>query len=454
MSRLRLMCAAGVVVCIFSRLAPAESRVAVERVPAEETGAEFRSARGPGPSRNDAAASAVFRIAGGERDRNSGALEKLHDGRVPGDEDQPAENFFFASGAEGGRVLVDLGHPVRVGQVNSYSWHSGDRAPQVYTLYASDGTAPGFAAEPEAGADPERAGWRRVARVDTRPAEGERGGQYGVSVSGAGGAIGTFRYLLFDVSRTESRDRFGNTFYSEIDVVACDAPEPRAAEVVPGPATRKLVEAADGRYRILLDTTGAPELTGWAARDLAPVMQEWYPKIVAMFPGEGYRAPGKLRIYLVPGLGVPAATEGTYIFASAPWLRDNLQGEAKGALVHELVHVVQPRVPGAAVGAAEMPTWLREGIPDYVRWYGYEPEARGAEIARENAAAAQYDAGYRVSANFLHWVAARHGEGVVPKLHAALREGKYSDGLWETLTGQPLEALAAEWKTALAEGGD
>ena len=46
------------------------------------------------------------------------------------------------------------------------------------------------------------------------------GGQYGVSVADSNGAaIGRYRYLLFDIFRTESDDAFGNTFYSEIAVV-------------------------------------------------------------------------------------------------------------------------------------------------------------------------------------------------------------------------------------------
>ena len=34
-----------------------------------------------------------------------------------------------------------------------------------------------------------------------------------------GAAIGKYRYLLFDISRTETDDDFGNTFYSEITVI-------------------------------------------------------------------------------------------------------------------------------------------------------------------------------------------------------------------------------------------
>jgi hypothetical protein len=40
-----------------------------------------------------------------------------------------------------------------------------------------------------------------------------------VSISDTDGALGKYRYLLFDVSSTENDDDFGNTFYSEIDVI-------------------------------------------------------------------------------------------------------------------------------------------------------------------------------------------------------------------------------------------
>ena len=49
--------------------------------------------------------------------------------------------------------------------------------------------------------------------------QGVPGGQYGVSVTNSSGALGKFRYLLFDVVPTETDDPWGNTFFSEIDVV-------------------------------------------------------------------------------------------------------------------------------------------------------------------------------------------------------------------------------------------
>ena len=89
-------------------------------------------------------------VVAGRSDRNGGDVDKLHDGRVPRGEDQPSREFFFAAGSEGGRLLVDLGEATEIQRVNTYSWHSGTRGPQVYTLYASDGNAAGFDARAEA----------------------------------------------------------------------------------------------------------------------------------------------------------------------------------------------------------------------------------------------------------------------------------------------------------------
>jgi hypothetical protein len=41
-----------------------------------------------------------------------------------------------------------------------------------------------------------------------------------VSIADAGGMLGKFRYLLFDVVPTETDDPWGNTFFSEIVVPA------------------------------------------------------------------------------------------------------------------------------------------------------------------------------------------------------------------------------------------
>ena len=276
-------------VLLSSMLAPAALgaiQVVTDRNDEEAATGAFQFKTVPPPSRQDAAERGTFTLVEGQPDLNSGDVRTLNDGKVPREGDQPAENFFFRAGSAGGRLQLDLGTNAVLRQINTYSWHPGTRGPQVYRLFASDGSAAAFQAAPKRDTDPAAAGWRLLATVDTRPQEDALGGQYGVSVQDSNGPLGTFRYLLFDIARTEGEDPFGQTFYSEIDVLAAGSTAtPLAAE-----ATKRITqgfEADGGKYRFTIDTTLAPDLTGWADRELRPVVQEWYPRLIGLLPSEG-----------------------------------------------------------------------------------------------------------------------------------------------------------------------
>ena len=262
------------------------------------------------------------------------------------------------------------------------------------------------------------------------------GGQYGVSISDSGGAIGSYRYLLFVTSRNEDRDDFGNTFYSEIDVI--DA-------AVSAPATKPSAQATtiEGKF-VTIEVASAPDLEAWAHDQLLPVCDDWYPQIQEMLPSDGFVAPGHFTVAFRGDLpkGVPAWTAGKTITCNIPWFRRNLKGEARGAVVHEMVHVVQQ------YGSRRSnPGWLVEGIADYIRWFKYEPQAHGADIRQPQSA--KYDAGYRVTANFLNYVTDHHDAQIVAQLNAAMRQGTYSDDLWKARTGNSVAELAAQWKQSL-----
>jgi hypothetical protein len=198
----------------------AEVRIAINHNRGTAATREFKFARVPSPSKSDAAENAKVTLIAGTVDRNGGDLAALTDGALPVVEDEPGANLFFNSDTWGGRFRIDLGAAADVAQINTYSWHSDTRAPQLYYVYASDGTGPNFNPAPTTKTDPTLCGWRLLAFVDTRPKEGDAGGQYGVSLDDTNGALGRFCYLLFDVFESESDDAWGNTFYSEIDVVA------------------------------------------------------------------------------------------------------------------------------------------------------------------------------------------------------------------------------------------
>jgi hypothetical protein len=204
----------------LSLAASAQVKVAVEHNTGTAATGDFKFKNVPAPVKDDAAAKAVLWLVEGEVDGNGADLSALTDGLVPKLEDEPAANFFFNAGTVGGRFRLDLGSVMEIARINTYSWHPNTRGPQVYKLYASDGTDPGFKAEPRGGVEPATCGWKLIAVVDTRPAQGDGGGQYGVSISDPGGSLGKYRFLLFACVATEVDDDYGNTFYSEVDVIA------------------------------------------------------------------------------------------------------------------------------------------------------------------------------------------------------------------------------------------
>ena len=103
-----------------------------------------------------------------------------------------------------------------------------------------------------------------------------------------GKPLGKFRHFLFDIQRVSADDRFGNTFFSEIDVIA--ASQKDLQRVKPPEKIVKSYQSKDGKYRYIIDSTKVPDLTEWSEKELLPVIEEWYPKIVAMLPSDGYRA--------------------------------------------------------------------------------------------------------------------------------------------------------------------
>ncbi|HEY2091094.1 MAG TPA: hypothetical protein VGJ81_04340 [Thermoanaerobaculia bacterium] len=163
-------------------------------------------------------------VIAGTADRGSADVSALVDGLTPSVEDEPGANLFFAANTWGGRIRYDLGAVTEVAEIRSYSWHPDSRAPQVYYVYGSDGTSPNFDPAPSTKKDLASTGWKQIAFVDTRPKSGDAGGQYAVSITDTAGPLGYYRYLLFDVFESESEDVWGNTFYSEISVVAARPP--------------------------------------------------------------------------------------------------------------------------------------------------------------------------------------------------------------------------------------
>ena len=191
------------------------ARVVFDHNPNSTATREFKFKNIASPAKDDAATNAKLTLIDGDLDQGAAELSALVDGRVPSDEDEPGANVYFRAGSSGGRFRMDFGTSIDIARVNTYSWHPNSRGPQLYKLYAADGSDPKFNPNPKRGVDPSSCGWKFITLVSTLPDSGDGGGQYAASVSD----IGKHRYLLFDCYVTELYDNWGNTFYSEIDVI-------------------------------------------------------------------------------------------------------------------------------------------------------------------------------------------------------------------------------------------
>ena len=320
---------------------------------------------------------------------------------------------------------------------------TGMRAPRKFTHFMRPTGQPLVSMPSQReGTDPATCGWKLLAKVDTRVKFGDAGGQYGVSISDNSGALGKFRYFLFDVFKTEENDPFGHTFFSEIDVRAA---APTEQETPAGPDSKQRVKDFDWT----LDVSQSPDLKEWAETKLKPAVDQWYPIWVDCLASDGFTAPKKFKITIKPMDGV-AATGGTDIEVSEEWIKGQIKrpewNEAIGSVIHELVHVAQQ------YGSQRNPGWLVEGIADYYRWFHYEPAAHHPKLSPRRAARAKYSDSYQTTAGFLEYVARNHDHEFVVKMNAAMRQGRYSPDLWKEFTGLTVQDLWSEYVKSVTDG--
>ena len=433
----KIVCLAGLLMLCQQAVCLAEVKVTTER----GRGSLFQFRQVPVPAINDAASTAKIAIVAGEDDGNGAGVKALVDGVIPSGDDDPGANFFFAGG-EARRFVIDLGKATNIKNVASYSWHPDERAPQVYTLYGAGEGHTTAMSSLEAGQSPAENGWTKVADVDTRRNRGPRGGQHAALIEDPKANLGTYRYLLFDVSKADANSPFGETFFSEIDVIDADAKDVERIKT-PDPVLITF-DADGGKYEFTIDATMAPDLKDWSEEKLKPVVIEWYPKIVKMLDSDGFDPIKKVTLRFQNDMGgTPAWAAGPNIALNIEWYRGQLKGEALGAAVHELVHVAQ-MYPNVRRDDAK-PGWVQEGVADYVRWFLYEPQTRGAEITARSLPNARYDASYRVTGNFLDWASRTYDKDLVKKLNASVRQGKYSSDFWKETTGLTEQELNDAW---------
>lgn len=202
------------------------------------------------------------------------------------------------------------------------------------------------------------------------------------------------------------------------------------------PAAAQDTRRAERKLDFTIDTTETPELKDWADK-LRPEVEKWYPRIVQYLPSDGYSAPQSFTITFKNMDGV-AYTSGTSVVCAAAWFKAH--PDDQGAVIHELVHVVQQ------YRSRRNPGWLVEGVADYIRWIKYEPPTKRPH---PNPARAKYTDSYRTTAAFLEFVAANYDHEIAVQLNEAMREGRYRPELWSEYTGKTVDDLWAEYVKTL-----
>lgn len=194
--------------------------------------------------------------------------------------------------------------------------------------------------------------------------------------------------------------------------------------------TRKVTKITSKNAAAVVDTNDAPDLKDWGGK-AGTLCVEWFPKIAALLPSEGFTAPKEVTLFFDAKMAGVANASGNKITIAASWVRAH--PDDLGMVVHELTHVVQSYPPGS-------PGWLVEGIADYIRLVHFEPQAPRPQI---DATRASYKDAYKTTAMFLEWVEKNHAQDFVRKMNAELRHGRYDDALWSKWTGKSIDEL---WK--------
>ncbi|MDR3633996.1 MAG: basic secretory protein-like protein [Isosphaeraceae bacterium] len=193
------------------------------------------------------------------------------------------------------------------------------------------------------------------------------------------------------------------------------------------------------RYPVefIADVADAPEMKPWA-ENVARVCERTYAMINDELKTAGDRPPHWVVMSLKKSYDGVAMAGGGRITGSVRYFKEH--PDDVGAMVHESVHIVQ-RYPGNS-----NPSWLVEGVSDYIRFFKFEP----AKLGRIDARRAHYNQSYRVSAAFLAYLTDTYDKQIVPKLNRIMRAEKYDAKVFEEWTGKTLPALDDEWRATLS----
>ena len=187
-------------------------------------------------------------------------------------------------------------------------------------------------------------------------------------------------------------------------------------------------------FKVVIDTSAAPEMKEWSENTLRPAVEHWYAEFCRRFPTKGWKPPKKIRIRYKEGIKVPAYATRPSNVITLNRRRFN-KTKSVGCVMHELFHIVQQY--------RKTPRWITEAMADYARNYVWT--TKGCPMNTRNRRARS---GYATGANFIAFVESRH-PGTAVKLNDVGRRGKYKeDAFWPDATGKTLDELEKEWQAS------
>ena len=186
---------------------------------------------------------------------------------------------------------------------------------------------------------------------------------------------------------------------------------------------------------IQVDVNDAPEMRAWAEK-VARTCERIYPLIIGALKSKESDPPHRVTMALKKSYQGVAETLNGHITGSVSYFKNHPHDG--GAFIHEMAHVVQA-YPN------NNPSWLVEGIADYVRFFQFEH----GKLGPIDPDRAYYNGSYKVSAAFLAYASEKYDKDLVPKLNRLMQMQQYTEGVFMELTGKSLDELDEEWRATL-----
>jgi WD40 repeat protein len=213
-------------------------------------------------------------------------------------------------------------------------------------------------------------------------------------------------------------------------LVADTGASPYEVWIIPASARAK----RNTSLSVSLDVSEVPHLTAWGEQ-AKQLIEEWYARTVNLLPSKDFEAPNEIRIKIANTDQGVAWASGPRITVASHWIEKN--PDDIGCVYHEMVHVIQNY-------KTRVPSWIVEGIADYMRWAIYESKPQAWFPFSDKADG--FRDSYRVTAGFFLWLESTHAPGIVKRLNSAGRSNRFEgESIFENEIGIPVETLWAEY---------